>query len=162
MHAANSFLWFVLGLAWLWTFKEHLVYLFSASWVILAAGVIAADQATSCRRKSIKIFAQQEASLPRLPVLKWNPFMWKIKNNRVQQFLEEGSFFPSFPFCQKANEREKERERNRMRESVIDISSCPQVANGFVSKGGISSCTKEGGAQFAQTAQDGSLHIERR
>ena len=35
--------------------------------------------------------------------------MWKIRNNRVQQFLEEGTFF-SFPFCQKANVRRRKRE----------------------------------------------------
>lgn len=46
-------------------FKKHVIYLFSESWHILTTEIIAVDQATSCRGKSMNIPAQQEASLPR-------------------------------------------------------------------------------------------------
>lgn len=85
------------------------MYLFSESWVILAPEIIAVDQATSCRRKKVLIYLlNKKPAFLDPPVLKQNPFMWKIRNNRVQQFLKEGIFFFSFQFCQKANERERE------------------------------------------------------
>lgn len=84
--------------------------------------------------------------------------MWKIRNNRVQQFLKEGIFFFFFSIL---SESKWERERDTETESVIDISSCPQVlgdvASGFISKEGISSFTNERGDQFAKTEQDGCL-----
>ena len=46
-------------------FKKHLIYLFSESQSMLTTEIIAVDQATSCRGRSMNIPAPQEASLPR-------------------------------------------------------------------------------------------------
>ena len=59
--------------------------------------------------------------------------MWKIKNNRVKQFPENGVFF-SFPICQKANERKEN--VSVMFHSALNI--LREVSNGFIAKESIS------------------------
>lgn len=76
--------------------NKHLIQLVFRILGIVSTDIIAVDQASSCRRKVLIHWLTMKPVFLDVPVLKENPFMWKIKNNRVRQYLEIETFF--FPF----------------------------------------------------------------